>query len=200
MYMELNIVNIFSEFINNASDDLKAIFNKVCLGVETKDALSMKEYLTLLHKSFRYNSDLGKRRVIYNRLDPNTYVHGQHPLHFIEKPEYVNSLYITKTSYPGNYPEITMSNYEYFTGIVFLIHDNISEISETDKINLTHLASAWYDYSIGIILGIKYPKTIYRYANKNEIYHSDKRLNSSELRKLKIYKNHIFGKEMISYE
>ena len=29
MYMELNIVNIFSEFINNASDDLKAIFNKV---------------------------------------------------------------------------------------------------------------------------------------------------------------------------
>ena len=39
-----------------------------------------------------------------------------------------------------------------------------------------------------------------RNTNKNEIYHSDKRLNSSELRKLKIYKNHIFGKEMISYE
>ena len=128
------------------------------------------------------------------------YLQITHTLYFIEKPEYVNSLYITKTSYPGNYPEITMSNYEYFTGIVFLIHDNISEISETDKINLTHLASAWYDYSIGIILGIKYPKTIYRYANKNEIYHSDKRLNSSELRKLKIYTNRIFGKEIISYE
>ena len=88
----------------------------------------------------------------------------------------------------------------YFTGIVFLIHNNVSEISELDKIKLANLASAWYDYSIGIILGVKYPKTIYRYANKNEIYHSDKRLNSSELRKLKIYTNHIFGKEMISYE
>lgn len=198
--MELNIVNIFSEFINNASDDLKAIFNKFCLGVETEDALSLNEYLTLLRKSFRYNSDLGKRRVIYNRLDPNTYLHCKHPLHFIEKPEYVNSLYVAKISYPGNYPEITMSNYEYFTGLVFLIHNNISEISELDKIKLANLASAWYDYSIGIILGIKYPKTIYRYANKNEIYHSDKRLNSSELRKLKIYTNHIFGKEMISYE
>ena len=185
--MELNIVNIFSEFINNASDDLKAIFNKFCLGVETEDALSLNEYLALLRKSFRYNSDLGKRRVIYNRLDPDTYLHSKHSLHLIEKPEYVNSLYVTKISYPGNYPEITMSNYEYFTGIV-------------DKIKLANLASAWYDYSIGIILGVKYPKTIYRYANKNEIYHSDKRLNSSELRKLKIYTNHIFGKEMISYE
>ena len=198
--MELNIVNIFSEFINNASDDLKAIFNKFCLGVETEDALSLDEYLALLRKSFRYNSDLGKRRVIYNRLDPDTYLHSKHSLHLIEKPEYVNSLYVTKISYPGNYPEITMSNYEYFTGIVFLIHNNVSEISELDKIKLANLASAWYDYSIGIILGVKYPKTIHRYANKNEIYHSDKRLNSSELRKLKIYTNHIFGKEMISYE
>ena len=118
-------------------------------------------------------------------------MHCKHPLHFIEKPEYVNSLYVSKISYPGNYPEITMSNYEYFTGLVFLIHNNISEISELDKIKLANLASAWYDYSIGIILGIKYPKTIYRYANKNEIYHSDKRLNSSELRKLKIFTPHI---------
>ena len=50
MYMELNIVNIFSEFINNASDDLKAIFNKFCLGVETEDALSLNEYFALLRK------------------------------------------------------------------------------------------------------------------------------------------------------
>ena len=90
--MELNIVNISSEFINNASDDLKAIFNKVCLGVETEDVLSMKEYLTLLHRSFRYNSDLGKRRVIYNRLNSNTYLHSQHPLHFIENLIYVRKL------------------------------------------------------------------------------------------------------------
>lgn len=198
--MELNIANIFSDFIGTASDELKSTFNKFFLGVDTKNALSFKEYLALLRKSFRYRTDLGRRRVVYTRVDSNTYLHARLLLNMIEKPEYVDSIYIAREPYIGKYPDITMSNYEYYTGIVFLIHNDILQISEVEKIELAKLASAWYDYSINVILGIKYPKVIYRYANKDEIYHSNKKLNSSELRKLKIYTNRIFGKEIISYE
>lgn len=196
--MEINLVNIFTEFIDAASDELKHIFYKYCLGTETDAAMSYKEYLTLLRRSLRYRNDQGRRRVNYMRVNNKTYLHNQLKL-FLKKVDYVNSLYVAKESYIGKYPMITMSNYEYYTGIVFLIHNDI-DYNSIDNLELVKLLSAWYEYSVNIIVGITYPKNIYRYANANEIYHSDKKLNSSELRKLKIYTNRIFGKELISYE
>ena len=77
------------------------------------------------------------------------------------------------------------------------VYKEIKEYSEFDILNL---AIKWYDYSVKLFLGVSYPTYIYRYANKSEIYHSYKKLNSRELKNLKIYKNHIFGKDEIAYE
>ena len=196
--MELNISNIFSNFIDNAEDGLKQIFNKYCLGAGLSSEISYKDYITLLKRSLRYRNDQGRRRVNYIRLNTGEYLHNQLKL-VLKNNVYVNSLYVAKESYSGKYPIITMTNYEYYTGIVFLIHNDV-DYNSIDMLELVKLTSAWYEYSINEILGVVYPNRIYRYANKDEIYHSDKKLNSSELRKLKIYTNRIFGKEMLLYE
>lgn len=196
--MEFSLIDIFNKFINQANDELKRIFNKYCLGAGLSNEITYEDYKILLNKSLETRTDQGRRRVTYNRINSDTYVHKQLSFYSFENA-YFNSLYIAKEPLPGKYPYITMTNYEYYTGIVFLIHNDI-KYNSIKLLELVKLTSAWYEYSVHEILGIIYPKCIYRYANVHVIYHSDKKLTTAELKKLKIYTNRFPGKEEIIYD
>lgn len=195
--MEINLADIFQEFIETADKESKDTFNKYFLGSETQSPISLSEYIDILKETLKSKTNIDYRRLSYTRTNTTNYIHSPVGLFYKPTSHVGHSFHITKTAYPGKYPDITLTNYEYYTGIVFLLHKEIKEYSEFDILNL---AIKWYDYSVKLFLGVSYPTYIYRYANKSEIYHSYKKLNSRELKNLKIYKNHIFGKDEIAYE
>lgn len=195
--MKVNLTDIFLDFVKTLDNESRSTFDKYFLGSETEKPLTLKEYITMLKRSLRYRSDLGHRRLAYTRTNTINYIHSELGLHYKPIDDCGHSMHISPTPYKGKYPAITLVNYEYYTGIVFLLHPLIVDPFEFD---ILHLAIKWYDYSIQKFIGIVYPKHIYRYANKYEIYHTDKKLNYKELKNLKIYTNHIFGKEELMYE
>ena len=201
--MNTNLVNIFAEFINSLNKDMRDIFDEYFLGSKTNNPISLDNYYKLLAESLDKRSSLGHCRIVFQRLSPDTYVHSQEILfgsgvHI--KKENIHSVYIQPVSQKeGTCPNITSFNYEYYTGIVFLLHKSIS-VNDVDIHNLADLADLWYSYSIDKYLDIKTLNAIYRYASTNEIVFSDRKLSTTELKSIKIYSNLIFGPNVIYYE
>lgn len=196
--MQKEISDIFNDFYCQMDSDNKKTFNTYFLGSDTSDPIKFSDYIKTL-KFQLSNRTFGKFPVVtYTRMSEKTNVHEEISIGKIPS-DWIDGVWISNKIYPDSkYPNITTKNYEYYTGIVFLLHHMISR-DDVPFDDITKLASEWYDYSIKEILGFRYPKYIYRYANKHVIYESDVSLNTTALAQNRIYTNHIFGPRVLIY-
>lgn len=200
--MERKIQDIFSDFYYQTDSDNKKTFDKYFLGSSTKEPITFSHYIEILTDLLSKRT-FGKYPMVwYSRISKKNFMHEDIVSNVGKVPaNWVDSLWITKDMGTDfTYPNITTKNYEYYTGIVFLLHPWFDRDDVPFKC-MTKLASDWYEYSIKELIGYKYPKYIFRYANKHGIYYSDVDLNTTQLANKHIYTNHIFGpKKLLCYE
>lgn len=194
--MEINLIQIFKLFYKELPDAVKSVFDEYFLGSNTDHSISFDQYVNILSTLLNDRTPGNYRTIKYNRLSLKTNI--QENISLYKSPEdYTDSLWIQDDIYNnGKYPSITASNYEYYTGIVFLIHPDVNDkLIKYDS--MLNLASLWYDYSVKYILGYIHPTFIYRYASKNSIVHSTIPLPNTTLKKYRIYTNYIFGPKVL---
>lgn len=198
--MQKEITDIFSEFYCQMNSDNKKTFETYFLGLYTSEPISFSKYIDNLNRQLNERTFGNFPVVTYTRICESTKVHEEISISKIPNT-WTDSIWISSKPYPDRkYPNITIANYEYYTGIVFLVHQLISPAAIPFD-DISKLTSAWYDYSIAEIRGtaFRYPTYIYRYANKHNIYESYIDLPTTALAKKHIYTNHIFGPKILIY-